>query len=99
MASMVTEAMTPLMPGAGPPPMTIANLPRVEGAAMTHIPCGELKICEKAAGDSRAHGAAVDADRLAGDERRGGRAQPDRGVRHILGQAPDAQWRLAANPL
>src|SRR5688572_20560498 len=37
-ASMVTELMTPLMPGAGPPPTTITSLPREEDSAMrTHL--------------------------------------------------------------
>jgi hypothetical protein len=29
---MVTELITPLMPGAGPPPTTMPNLPREESA-------------------------------------------------------------------
>src|SRR5260370_20000630 len=33
-ASMVTELMTPLMPGAGPPPTTRANLPPPGSVAM-----------------------------------------------------------------
>src|SRR6478672_6166172 len=34
MASMVTELMTPLMPGAGPPPTTMTSLPRGDDSAM-----------------------------------------------------------------
>src|ERR671936_687007 len=36
-ASIVTELITPLMPGAGPPPTTIASLPREDSAMRTHL--------------------------------------------------------------
>ena len=41
MASMVTALMTPLMPGAGPPPTTMASRPRVESAMSNRPRRGE----------------------------------------------------------